>query len=451
MTEDRIIEPRRSFGQYEVESVLGQGAMGTVYLARDRRIGRKVALKTVHANHQQFPDADTEKEFYARLQREAELCGSLNHPNLVTLYEAGYEKDRISYLATEFVDGESLAARLKRERIPLLTVTRIAHDILRGLAYAHSRRIIHRDLKPANILLTRDGDAKIADFGIARAENSDLTEAGTLMGTPNYMSPEQVKTLELTPACDLFSLGVVMYEMLSGTKPFAASNTSSTMYKIVHEAAPPLSVLAADTPQPVVDFVNRLLEKSPGDRFASTGHALSELTRIRGTGDPTLPPGTPAPFTPASQPDPPRERKAMMRRQVPPAVFWGTTLLLLATVGGTMAKVTRDLSQEPVPIVSPQLQQDTQRKKLILGRGKALYQAAKYKESAAVYEEYLKQYPTSYAAQQGRDRALAASVVIVEKPAPVARKTPPAVPKEKEKEKPRGFKDRMRKIFRKNG
>lgn len=449
MTEDRIIEPRRSFGQYEVESVLGQGAMGTVYLARDRRIGRKVALKTVHANHQAFPDAEAEKEFYDRLQREAELCGSLNHPNLVTLYEAGYEKDRIAYLATEFVDGESLAAKLKRERIPVTTVVRIAYDILRGLAYAHSRKIIHRDLKPANILLTRDGEAKIADFGIARAENSDLTEAGTLMGTPNYMSPEQVKTLELTPACDLFSLGVVMYEMLSGTKPFAASNTSSTMYKIVHEAAPPLSVLSPDTPQALLDFVNRLLEKNPVDRFTSSNDALAGLSRIRGTGDETLPPGSPAPSLPSSKPDSPLQRKAMWRRHVPPAVFWGTTLLLLATVGGTMAKVTRDLSVEPPPLISAQLQQDLQRKKIILARAKSLYETEKYEESAAVYEDYLKQYPTSFAARQGRDRALAASVMIVEPTAKVTRK--PAAPAPKEKEKPRGFKDRMRRIFRKTG
>lgn len=450
MTEDRIIEPRRSFGQYEVESVLGQGAMGTVYLARDRRIGRKVALKTVHANHQQFPDAEAEKEFYDRLQREAELCGSLNHPNLVTLYEAGYEKDRISYLATEFVDGESLGARLKREKITVTTVIRIANDLLRGLAYAHSRKIIHRDLKPANILLTRDGEAKIADFGIARAENSDLTEAGTLMGTPNYMSPEQVKTLELTPACDLFSLGVVLYEMLAGTKPFAAANTSSTMYKIVHEAHPPLSVLAPDTPQPLIDFVNRLLEKNPGDRFASSSEALADLTRIRGTGDATLPPGTNTPLPPDSKPDSPREGKATWRRQVPPAVFWGTTLLLLATVGGTMAKVTRDLSSEPTPLISPQVQQNLQRKKLILARAKSLYEAEKYKESAALYADYLEEYPTSFAAIQGRDRALAASVVIVEKkPATLSKKPPP--PALKEKEKPKGFKDRMRRIFRKSG
>jgi len=449
VTEDRIIEPRRSFGQYEVESVLGQGAMGTVYLARDRRIGRKVALKTVHANHQQFPDPEAEKEFYDRLQREAELCGSLNHPNLVTLYEAGYDKDRISYLATEFVDGESLGAMLKRGRIPVPTAISIAHDLLQGLAYAHSRKIIHRDLKPANILLTREGDAKIADFGIARAENSDLTEAGTLMGTPNYMSPEQVKTLELTPACDLFSLGVVMYEMLAGSKPFAASNTSSTMYKIVHEAPPPLSVLAPEAPQVLVDFVNRLLEKNPSDRFASSSDALAALARIRGVGDATLPPRTSSAFAPPSRPLTPAERKTLWRRQVPPAVFWGTSLLLLATVGGTLAKVTRDLSVEPPPLISVHVQQELQRKKVMLSRAKSLYDSGKYKESAAVYEDYLRQYASSFAATQGRDRAVAASVVIVEKPAAVTQKPPPPAPKEKEK--PRGFKDRIRRIFRKSG
>ncbi|HEY8713390.1 MAG TPA: serine/threonine-protein kinase, partial [Thermoanaerobaculia bacterium] len=183
----------QSYGHYDVESVLGRGAMGMVYLAKDRRIGRKVALKTVHIN-EKFDDESEANEFYKRLQREAELCGALQHPNIVTLYEPGYENNVIAWLATEYVEGENLREHMrKRKPLPLEESMRILEGILRGLAYAHAKGIVHRDIKPANILLTRNGEAKIADFGIARPVDSNLTAVGEMLGTPSYMSPEQVK------------------------------------------------------------------------------------------------------------------------------------------------------------------------------------------------------------------------------------------------------------------
>src|SRR5687768_4989338 len=197
---------KQTFGYYEVEAVLGQGAMGTVYLARDRRIGRRVALKTIQWSKQQVDDSSTNPNFMARLQREAEICGGLNHPNLVTLYEAGMEEGRISYLAIEYIDGESLQALLKKKGALLLEQSMfILEEVLKGLAFAHSRGIIHRDIKPANILLSAEGAVKIADFGIARPAASTLTRAGMLMGTPHYMSPEQVRGEAITPQTDLFS------------------------------------------------------------------------------------------------------------------------------------------------------------------------------------------------------------------------------------------------------
>src|SRR5207248_6360339 len=156
----------QKYGEYEVESVLGRGAMGMVYLARDRRIGRRVALKTVQVE-QRFEDESDATEFFQRLQREAEVCGSMQHPNIVTLYEPGYENNVISFLATEWVEGESLRERLKRSKpLPLDVALRIGEDIIRGLTYAHAKGVIHRDIKPANILLTLEGQAKSADFGI---------------------------------------------------------------------------------------------------------------------------------------------------------------------------------------------------------------------------------------------------------------------------------------------
>src|SRR2546428_6215976 len=183
----------QEFGPYEIIHLLGKGAMGSVYLARDRRIGRRVALKVVHLAPNAFEDTTSADEFYRRLQREAEVYGALLHANIVTLYDVGYENERVTWLAMEYVEGETLLELQRRSGrvLGLDVVTGIAIDVLRGLEYANAKGIIHRDIKPANILIATDGTAKIADFGIARPLDSSMTRAGSLMGTPNYMSPEQ--------------------------------------------------------------------------------------------------------------------------------------------------------------------------------------------------------------------------------------------------------------------
>ena len=263
----------QKYGEYEVESVLGRGAMGMVYLARDRRIGRRVALKTVQVE-QRFEDESDATEFFQRLQREAEVCGSMQHPNIVTLYEPGYENNVISFLATEYVQGESLRDRLKRSKpLPLDDALRIGADILRGLAYAHAKGVIHRDIKPANILLASDGQAKIADFGIARPVNSDLTAVGSMLGTPNYMSPEQVKCAAITTKSDLFSVGVVLYEMLTGVKPFTASDVSGILRNVVEKDPALASVVNGEVPEPIGKFVAQLFAKAPEDRWDSAAEA----------------------------------------------------------------------------------------------------------------------------------------------------------------------------------
>src|ERR1700730_11145919 len=279
-------QPRRFFGQYEVESVLGKGAMGMVYLARDKRIGRRVALKTVQVQ-QQFEDESEATEFYQRLQREAEVCGAMQHPNIVTLYEPGYENNVISFLATEWVEGESLRERLKRSKpLPLDDALGISEDILRGLAYAHTKGFIQRDINPANILLSTEGQAKIADFGIARPVDSTLTAVGSMLGTPNYMSPEQVKCADVTARSDLFSVGVVMYEMLTGVKPFSASDVSSILRNVVERVPPMASETNPDVPPPIADFVAHLFAKAPEERFGTAAEALTELQALRRTTSP---------------------------------------------------------------------------------------------------------------------------------------------------------------------
>ena len=285
-----MTDTAKTFGHYEVERVLGRGAMGTVYLARDVRIGRRVALKTVKVDAR-FDDEDEAKEFYQRLQREAELGGLLQHPNVVTLYEPGYENGRIAWLATEYVEGESLREMLKREqRLSVVDALRIGEDLLRGLSYAHSRDVIHRDIKPANILIARTGDAKIADFGIARATDSTLTNVGSMLGTPSYMSPEQVRCKPVTPRTDLFSFGAMLYEMLTGMKAFGAPDIGGILRNVVEQMPPPPSSINPEIPAELDAIVMKLLAKHPGDRFESADSALQSLSAVRRGQSPPQPP-----------------------------------------------------------------------------------------------------------------------------------------------------------------
>src|SRR5688500_5794690 len=272
---------RKNYGPYEVEGVLGRGAMGMAYLARDRRIGRKVALKTVHVE-ERFEDESEASEFYKRLQREAELCGSLQHPNIVTLYEPGYDNDVIAWLATEYIDGESLRDRMKKRKpLPITEALRIAEDIVRGLAFAHSKGIVQRDVKPANILLRAAGGAKIADFGIARPLASNLTAVGEMLGTPSYMSPEEVKCTAVTARSDLFSAGAVLYEMATGVKAFAASDVSGILRNVVETEPRPAHEVHNQVPPALWTFLKRLLAKDPEQRFPTAAVALQDLQSIR--------------------------------------------------------------------------------------------------------------------------------------------------------------------------
>src|SRR6266850_1693701 len=316
-----------SYGEYDIERLLGKGSIGKVYLARHRRIGRHVALKIIRPE-QRFDDEADREEFRRRLQREAELCASLHHPNVVTLFEAGYENDVIAYLATEYVEGESLQARLKKTRpLPLDDALRIAADVLRALDYAHNKSVIHRDIKPGNIIIATGGEAKITDFGIARPVNSSLTGTNSLLGTPNYMSPEQVKSSPITPRADLFSAGVVMYEMLTGVKPFSASDISGILYNVVNTEPPPVDKLNPTIPRAVSKVVARLVAKAPQARYASAAQALAEIERIR----PQAPPAAVGVSTIAradqSDPTTPLHPLAettqvpLLRRRVTPFVF----------------------------------------------------------------------------------------------------------------------------------
>ena len=252
------------FGKYRVESVLGKGAMGIVYKAIDPDIERTVAIKTVRKD---ILDADLAAQYMARFRNEARAAGRLHHPNIIGIYEYG-EEQNVAYIAMEYVDGIGLREYLNRNaRFELHQIVAILTQLLLALEFAHAQGVVHRDIKPANLILTSAGTLKVADFGIARIDASSLTMTGMVMGTPSYMAPEQCQGLPSDHRADLFSAGVVLYELLTGVKPFAGS-IESIAYKICHEdPRPPSKVSPLALPPALDGVVATALAKRADDRF----------------------------------------------------------------------------------------------------------------------------------------------------------------------------------------
>ncbi len=267
-----------SLGRYEVLEELGKGAMGVVYLARDPLIGRLVALKTFRAS--QAMHGTELVEYRTRFMREAQSAGILSHPHIVTIHDVvdGADGSGVTFIAMEYVRGVNLKELLLRgEALPLDRVTDIVSQLSEALDYAHSKGVIHRDIKPANIIIDPQGGVKITDFGIARLETSDLTHEGQLLGTPNYMAPERILGHKVDHRTDIFSLGVVLYEMLTRQKPFQGENLTMVSHRIVYEAFTPPRQWAPGLPAGVVAVLEQALEKQPEQRFASAGALATKL------------------------------------------------------------------------------------------------------------------------------------------------------------------------------
>lgn len=401
----------RVIAHYAIERILGRGSAGIVYLARDTRINRKVALKCIDVASQRFEDSRDADEFFQRLQREVEVCGSLNHPNLVTLYDAGYEDGRVSWLALEYVEGQPLLETIRATRPSPLSVDRalaITADLLRGLAYAHGKGIVHRDIKPANVLLSSEGAAKIADFGIARPSDSLMTVTGTLMGTPNYMSPEQVKGLTATARSDLFSLGVVLYEMLTCQKAFGANDVSGVLYNIVHREHAPIDSPAV--PTELARLVDRLLAKDPSERPASAGEVLDMILAIeaRLAGTAAQPEPAETEVTERTDPTPSASTTEVspLRRPVRPSVaatvIGASAFALVVTVAG----LARQIDPSPTVTIPPAKLQEFAEKRRMLDATEALCAQGKLDSCIAGYDAYLARYPWSHAAKEGRREAI---------------------------------------------
>lgn len=277
-------------GRYQVEKELGKGAMGVVYLGRDPKIGRVVAIKTM-ALSQEF-EADELKDVKERFFREAETAGRLNHPNIVTIFDAGEEHD-LAYIAMEFLKGRDLAPYIKPESLlPLPRVLSIIARVAEALGYAHRNNVVHRDIKPANIMYEPDSDTvKVTDFGIARITDSSKTKTGMVLGTPFYMSPEQLCGQKVEGRSDLFSLGVTLYQLACGQLPFKGDSMAQLMFKIANEPHPDIRIHNPRLPACVVAITNRALAKDPERRYQN-GEQMAKAIQLCLASLPSAPPAT---------------------------------------------------------------------------------------------------------------------------------------------------------------
>ena len=340
-------------GRFQIRRELGKGAMGVVYEGHDPMIDRIVALKTIRAENLQGEDA---QEQLARFRREAQAAGRLTHPNIVGIYDFG-EDAGTYYIAMEFVKGRELQSYLEaNERFAMHDIVRIMGQLLEALQYSHKHGVVHRDIKPSNIIILADGTAKVADFGIARLESSNLTQAGMVLGTPSYMSPEQFMGQTVDGRSDLFSAGVILYQLLTGEKPFTGSLTT-IMHKVLQEEPLPPSKLNVQVPRAFDAVIRKALAKRPDERYQSAGEFLDAIRQAAVATaasaaeptmlnlDATLPPGQatvvqkPAPAVAADRtqrtekvhtappPAPPR------KSQVPAMVLLGAVLVIGGAVG----------------------------------------------------------------------------------------------------------------------
>ncbi|HEY9225474.1 MAG TPA: serine/threonine-protein kinase, partial [Gemmatimonadaceae bacterium] len=259
-------------GHYRIDARLGQGGMGIVYRATDLRLRRTVALKLLRT---QSPDDPRAKE---RLLAEARAAAALDNANICTIYEVGETAEQVPFIAMAFYSGETLEQVLHRGPLPIATAIDYATQIARGLGAAHQRGIIHRDIKPANVVVTADGVLKLLDFGIARNVDVGASHDGVTPGTIAYMSPEQVTSRAIDPRSDLWSLGIVLYEMCTGARPFGGEHAGAILYAILHESPPPANTLRPEIPGRVASIIERLLAKDPAQRHNDAEELISDLT-----------------------------------------------------------------------------------------------------------------------------------------------------------------------------
>jgi hypothetical protein len=272
----------QSLGRYLIEAEIGRGAMGVVYRAYDPQIGRQVAIKTISLTGQEFAD---EQEYRARFLREVRAAGRLSHPGVVTIFDAGQDPEtQEPYLVMEYVTGEPLSKVLTRQRkLNMPSALQYAQEIAEALDYAHNQGVVHRDIKPANILITEDGHAKIADFGVAWLRH-EITQVGEVVGSPAYMAPEQMSGKQGDARSDLFSLGVVLYSMITGFRPFQGNSAKTVVFKVMNIEPVPVTSFQTEVSPELDAIVSRAIAKNPEDRYPSGAALARAIQKFRETG-----------------------------------------------------------------------------------------------------------------------------------------------------------------------
>ncbi len=275
----RATDVPKKIGKYVIINKVGKGSTGIVYLSHDPYYRRDVAIKVY--NIEEDSDADRAKVARKMFYNEAHMVGMLQHPNIMPIYDAGEEEGKY-YVVTEHIQGaRTLAAYCRPDNLLRVDdVVEIIYKCAKALHYAHGRGVIHRDIKPSNVMLTNDNDVRIIDFGIAIVSDSEVSRIEGIAGSPSYMSPEQVQSEELTPKSDLYSLGAVMYELLTGFRPFRADNLSKLLHQIVYATPPPIHTYRDDLPEQLENVVTAVMLKEPDQRIASGASMAAELTRV---------------------------------------------------------------------------------------------------------------------------------------------------------------------------
>jgi len=264
-------------GKYKILETLGQGAMGIVYRALDPDIDREVAIKTIRFD--MITDESGKSDIMKRFMREAQAVGKLEHPNIVTIYDVGREKD-LTYIVMQVIDGESLKEIIESgKKYSITEVIQIMHCLCDSLGYAHNQGVVHRDVKPANILIDRKDKIHLVDFGVARIEMSNMTTLGTVLGTPSYMAPEQVMGSPADNRADIFALGVILFELLAGRRPFEGDRITTVIYKIAHEEPPFLSEVKDESLKIFEPVIKKALAKDPKDRYQTCFKFMEDLQK----------------------------------------------------------------------------------------------------------------------------------------------------------------------------
>jgi serine/threonine protein kinase len=408
----------RKLGKYEIRGELGRGAMGVVYEAYDPIIERRIAIKTVRTD---AFDQDGLKEVLPRFEREAKASGKLSHPNIVTTYDFGQD-DGTAYMVMEFVAGKPLSELLgEHASFPLDDSVRIVTQILAALEHAHRNGVVHRDIKPANVLVLPDGGIKVTDFGIARLESSTMTQAGHRLGSPQSMSPEQVLGKDVDRRSDIFSTGIILYELLTGEKPFHGESLTAVMHQVLKVDPPPPSELDHTLPHAVDDVIRKALAKRPAERFQTAeafALALRQAAQTPSGASSTPFVATTVPLyrqdagmesedaTTLLAPDSGRGRKTRLWP-------WAAAILLLA-VPAVAFLLWDNFSDAPPPTITqpapapPMAPKPPTPKPAPVVSGEALelafWNSIKDSKDSADFKEYLRKYPEGQFAGLARNR-----------------------------------------------